>query len=126
MLISGQQLRDLLKWPRVLPLEEERVRLLHEAWSSCLHNAPFGSDHLSVSLISSIFQVGSVLEESFGGKAANLVKSCGNSASTLVHLLTQYFPGKCYFELSLFAKFSIFSESVQVQFNIGHMKMEFC
>lgn len=28
--LSGPQLRQLLKWPRVLPLEEERVRLLHE------------------------------------------------------------------------------------------------
>lgn len=26
----GPQLRELLKWPRSLPLEEERVRLLHE------------------------------------------------------------------------------------------------
>lgn len=26
----GLELRKLLKWPRALPLEEERVRLLHE------------------------------------------------------------------------------------------------
>lgn len=28
--LSGPQLRELLKWPRPLPLEDERVRLLHE------------------------------------------------------------------------------------------------
>jgi len=26
----GPQLRELLRWPRPLPLEDERVRLLHE------------------------------------------------------------------------------------------------
>lgn len=26
----GPQLRELLNWPRPLPLEDERVRLLHE------------------------------------------------------------------------------------------------
>lgn len=29
-MMLGPQLRELLKWPRPLPLEEERVRLLHE------------------------------------------------------------------------------------------------
>lgn len=29
-LLSGPELRELLKWPRPLPLEDERVRLLHE------------------------------------------------------------------------------------------------
>lgn len=29
-LLPGLQLRNLLKWPRPLPLEDERVRLLHE------------------------------------------------------------------------------------------------
>jgi hypothetical protein len=29
-MLPGPQLRELLKWPRPLPLEEERVRLLHE------------------------------------------------------------------------------------------------
>lgn len=28
--ILGPQLRELLNWSRPLPLEEERVRLLHE------------------------------------------------------------------------------------------------
>lgn len=28
--MSGPELRELLKWPRPLPLEDERVRLLHE------------------------------------------------------------------------------------------------
>ena len=28
--IAGIMLRDLLQWPRPLPLEDERVRLLHE------------------------------------------------------------------------------------------------
>ncbi|XP_008800649.1 queuosine salvage protein-like isoform X2 [Phoenix dactylifera] len=64
---TGPELRELLKWPRPLPLEEERVRLLHE--------------------------VGLELERSFKGEAANLVKSCGNSAVTLVALVARYFPG---------------------------------
>lgn len=29
-MFPGAQLRELLKWPRPLPLEDERVRLLHE------------------------------------------------------------------------------------------------
>ncbi|KAG6666088.1 queuosine salvage protein-like [Carya illinoinensis] len=64
---TGLQLRELLKWPRPLPLEEERVRLLHE--------------------------VGFELERSFDGKASNLVKSCGKSALNLVCLVTRHFPG---------------------------------
>ncbi|CAA6662979.1 unnamed protein product [Spirodela intermedia] len=52
---------------RPLPLEEERVRLLHE--------------------------VGNVLEKRFEGKAANLVEACGKSAMTLVSLIAQNFPG---------------------------------
>ncbi|PPR80971.1 hypothetical protein GOBAR_AA39744 [Gossypium barbadense] len=61
------QLRELLKWPRSLPLEEERVRLLHE--------------------------VGFELERSFEGKASKLVESCGKSAVKLVALVTRHFPG---------------------------------
>ncbi|KAM0937770.1 putative queuosine salvage protein family [Dioscorea sansibarensis] len=64
---TGPQLRQLLKWPRMLPLEEERVRLLHE--------------------------VGQELERSFGGEAANLVKGCGKSAVSLVTLVARHFPG---------------------------------
>lgn len=30
LLVSGPELRELLKWPRPLPLEDERIRLLHE------------------------------------------------------------------------------------------------
>ncbi|KAJ1697476.1 hypothetical protein LUZ63_005988 [Rhynchospora breviuscula] len=64
---TGPELRKMLKWPRPLPSEEERVRLLHE--------------------------VGQELERSFGGEAANLVKSSGNSAATLVKLIARHFPG---------------------------------
>ncbi|RLM85249.1 UPF0553 protein-like [Panicum miliaceum] len=63
---TGPELRHLLNWPRPLPIEEERVRLLHE--------------------------VGLELERSFGGQAANLVKSAGNSAATLIELITRHFP----------------------------------
>ncbi|KAI5581908.1 hypothetical protein POPTR_007G053900v4 [Populus trichocarpa] len=65
--ITGLQLRNLLKWPRPLPLEDERVRLLHE--------------------------VGFELERSFGGKASNLVESCGRSAAKLVATIASHFPG---------------------------------
>lgn len=64
---TGPELRELLKWPRSLPLEDERVRLLHE--------------------------VGLELERSFEGKASNLVESCGKSATELVALVTRHFPG---------------------------------
>ncbi|GMN34387.1 hypothetical protein TIFTF001_004655 [Ficus carica] len=64
---TGPQLRELLKWPRPLPLEDERVRLLHE--------------------------VGLELERSFNGKASNLVESCGKSAAKLVTLVARHFPG---------------------------------
>ncbi|KAJ9177358.1 hypothetical protein P3X46_012585 [Hevea brasiliensis] len=64
---TGPQLRDLLKWPRPLPLEDERIRLLHE--------------------------VGFELKRSFGGKASNLVETCGKSAAKLVATVTSLFPG---------------------------------
>ncbi|KAM1091365.1 hypothetical protein FF1_018858 [Malus domestica] len=64
---TGPELRELLKWPRSLPLEDERVRLLQE--------------------------VGFELERSFDGKASNLVESCGKSAVKLVALVTRHFPG---------------------------------
>ncbi|CAN6450301.1 unnamed protein product [Victoria cruziana] len=64
---TGQELRAMLKWPRPLPLEDERIRLLHE--------------------------VGLELERSFQGKAINLVEHCGKSAVTLVDLITRHFPG---------------------------------
>ncbi|KAF9600739.1 hypothetical protein IFM89_012183 [Coptis chinensis] len=64
---TGPQLRELLKWPRPLPLEDERVRLLHE--------------------------VGMELEKNFGGKAANIVESCGKSAVSLVAMIARHFPG---------------------------------
>ncbi|KAB5547889.1 hypothetical protein DKX38_011295 [Salix brachista] len=63
---TGLQLRNLLKWPRPLPLEDERIRLLHE--------------------------VGFELERSFGGKASNLVQSCGRSAAKLVATIASHFP----------------------------------
>ncbi|XP_047311506.1 queuosine salvage protein-like [Impatiens glandulifera] len=64
---TGPELRKLLNWPRPLPLENERVRLLHE--------------------------VGCELERNFEGKASNLVESCGKSAEKLVALITRHFPG---------------------------------
>ncbi|PIA44134.1 hypothetical protein AQUCO_01700035v1 [Aquilegia coerulea] len=64
---TGPELRELLKWPRPLPLEDERIRLLHE--------------------------VGLELEKNFGGKAANIVESCGKSATTLVATIARHFPG---------------------------------
>ncbi|KAF1874932.1 hypothetical protein Lal_00007548 [Lupinus albus] len=66
-IIIGPQLRELLKWPRPLPLEDERVRLLHE--------------------------VGMELERSFNGKASNIVECCGKSAANLVDIAARHFPG---------------------------------
>lgn len=64
---TGPQLRGMLGWPRPLPLEDERVRLLHE--------------------------VGLELERSFEGKASKLVESSGKSAVKLVELIARHFPG---------------------------------
>ncbi|XP_073293854.1 uncharacterized protein [Primulina huaijiensis] len=64
---TGPELRKMLKWPRALPLEDERVRLLHE--------------------------VGFELERCFEGKASKLVESCQKSAAKLVALISQHFPG---------------------------------
>ncbi|KAG0451213.1 hypothetical protein HPP92_026369 [Vanilla planifolia] len=64
---TGPQLREMLKWPRPLPLEDERARLMNE--------------------------VGLELERSFDGKATNLVKASRNSAQSLVTLIAKHFPG---------------------------------
>ncbi|XP_074270454.1 uncharacterized protein LOC141594181 [Silene latifolia] len=64
---TGPELQEMLKWPRPLPLEDERIRLLHE--------------------------VGRVLERDFEGKASKLVEASGKSAAKLVELVTQHFPG---------------------------------
>eukprot|EP00271_Cylindrocystis_brebissonii_P019536 TRINITY_DN5965_c0_g1_i1.p1 TRINITY_DN5965_c0_g1~~TRINITY_DN5965_c0_g1_i1.p1 ORF type:complete len:274 (-),score=28.90 TRINITY_DN5965_c0_g1_i1:212-1033(-) len=64
---TGMQLRTLLRWPRPLPLEEERARLLRE---------------LSAGLMAE-----------FRGSAVNLVKAANGSAARLVYLLTAHFPG---------------------------------
>ncbi|KAK4367824.1 hypothetical protein RND71_011616 [Anisodus tanguticus] len=63
---TGPQLRKMLNWPRPLPLEDERLRLLHE--------------------------VGFELEKSFDGKASKLVESCDKSAAKLVALIARHFP----------------------------------
>lgn len=109
---SGPQLRDLLKWPRPLPLEEERVRLLHEVHHFSL--PCFFGPHCSFSsvfLSDCIFQVGKVLEKRFGGKAANLVEACGKSAMTLVSLIAQNFPGT--FLITILRRFSLTCESAR-------------
>ncbi|KAI3972726.1 hypothetical protein MKX01_019384 [Papaver californicum] len=62
---TGPQLRELLKWPRPLPLEDERVRLLHE--------------------------VGKELERNFGGKAVNIVSPVENLRCHLLPLLPAIF-----------------------------------
>lgn len=50
--------------------------------------------NLDISFCSLHFiQVGLELERSFGGEAAALVKSCGNSAVCLVALIARHFPG---------------------------------
>lgn len=65
--IDGPGVRRLLTWPRPLPLEEERARLLRE--------------------------VGAALLEQYGGAAANLVRAAQGSAVRLVRLVAAAFPG---------------------------------
>jgi len=66
-LIDGPALRALLGWPRPLPLEEERARLIRE--------------------------VGAGLAANFGGSAVALVQAAGGHAPTLVDLVMRTFPG---------------------------------
>lgn len=63
---DGPGLRALLGWPRPLPCEEERARVLR--------------------------QTAAALARSFGGSAAHLVARAGGSASSLCALLTAHFP----------------------------------
>ena len=68
--LASMQVGDLqrmLRWPRPLPNEEERVRLLRE--------------------------VGAVLVEHFDGSALNLVRAARGSAALLVDLVLRFFPG---------------------------------
>ncbi|KAL3675705.1 hypothetical protein R1sor_025653 [Riccia sorocarpa] len=64
---TGPELRQLLKWPRRLPLEDERARLLRE--------------------------LGFVLAKHFEGSAAKLVEKANKSAIELVELVAGHFPG---------------------------------
>eukprot|EP00899_Mesostigma_viride_P022511 jgi/Mesvir1/3444/Mv11939-RA.1 len=65
--IDGPTLRGYLKWPTPLPLEDERVRLLHE--------------------------LGGALLADFEGEAANLVLAAKGSAVRLVELVIRHLPG---------------------------------
>ncbi|KAL2614023.1 hypothetical protein R1flu_025715 [Riccia fluitans] len=64
---TGPELRQLLNWPRPLPLEDERARLLRE--------------------------LGFVLAKHFEGSAAKLVERANKSAVELVELVAGHFPG---------------------------------
>jgi len=65
--MTGEKLRALIGWPRELPLEKERARLLRE--------------------------IGTGLTRHWAGKVSNLVTASTKSASNLVDLVTQTFPG---------------------------------
>ncbi|PNW81142.1 hypothetical protein CHLRE_07g344150v5 [Chlamydomonas reinhardtii] len=67
MWMDGEGVRRLLRWPRDVPLQEERARLLRE--------------------------VGAGLMSHFGGSAAAMVEAAGGSALTLMQLVAQLFPG---------------------------------
>ena len=65
--MDGPGLRELLRWPRPLPLEQERARLLKE--------------------------IGVGLIRHWGGKVTNLIKAARGNACGLVDLVVQTFPG---------------------------------
>ena len=65
--MSGPDLRAILNWPRPLPDEETRARLIRE--------------------------VGDGLAKSFGGSCAEFVRAANGSAVRLVELLLEHFPG---------------------------------
>ncbi len=64
--MDAPTLRALLAWPRALPCEEERVRVLRQS--------------------------AAVLAAQFGGSAASLVAAARGSASVLVSLVVAHFP----------------------------------
>ena len=65
--IDGPGLRALLGWPRTLPLEQERARLLRE--------------------------IGVGLNRHWGGSVVAMIEAAGKSAPGLVDLVAQTFPG---------------------------------
>ena len=65
--LDGPGLRALLRWPRTLPLENERARLLRE--------------------------IGAGLTRHWNGKVANLIHAAAGDAPSLVDLVVQTFPG---------------------------------
>ena len=65
--MTGTRLRELLKWPRPLPLEEERARLLRE--------------------------VGTQLDVLWDGSAAKMIRAARQSAPALVDIVAKTFPG---------------------------------
>ena len=110
--LDGADVRRLLQWPRPLPLEEERARLLREVgWGRGRGGGGAGArlwagpdcDFLHCAGALSRFadwlgccpkvQVGAALLDLYGGLAANLVRAAGGSAVRLVRLTTAAFPG---------------------------------
>lgn len=65
--VTGPDLRRMLRWPRPLPMEEERARLLREVGAGLI------ADH--------------------GGSAAAMIASANGSAPTLVDVVVRTFPG---------------------------------
>lgn len=65
--MDGPLLREMIKWPRTLPLENERARLLRE--------------------------IGLGLMRHWNGKVTNLIEASSNDAANLVDLVVQTFPG---------------------------------
>lgn len=65
--VDGPTLRSMLGWPRPLPLEEERARLLRE--------------------------VGAGLTQHYGGSAEALILAAKGSAPALLDLVVRTFPG---------------------------------
>jgi len=63
----GPQLRELLRWPRPLPLEDERVRLLHEV-KQIISNAAFNHSNIHLFLVSLFLLCFQFCELSSGNK----------------------------------------------------------
>lgn len=120
--IDGLGVRRLLRWPRPLPLEEERARLLREvSWwvggyrlvvvvlllcmstgqdagqssaaAAATYFHPSALSPPSLHCLPRPAQVGVALLELYGGQAANLVRAAGQSAVQLVQLVTSALPG---------------------------------
>ncbi len=80
-----------------VPQLEERLRLVHEVWTTTTRRGVGCSLHINTQCHTYGFlithQVAAMLLTHYQGQAANLVRAAQHSATTLVNMLTMHCPG---------------------------------